>query len=157
MTDPREPLWASSLADESRPDYDDVIVRVLDEPDEPRRAEPPPREPGERPPLLALGLLAGVFLLGLLIATPGRTSWTVEDVPSYWGEIPMTCHTVRLEQDAPRAAEWFWCRSLGGRRLPPGLYESPESQWTSDLTRRVARENRIRITEDGDLSGWARY
>jgi hypothetical protein len=156
--DQREPLWASSLADQPRPNHDDGVVRVLDDPKE----IPPP--PGDlqrvRRRRLILGVVAAIGLVALLISvrstSEGRRWLTIQDVPSYWGDIPMMCHTVRLEQDE-RAVEWFWCRAVGGRRLPPGLYRSPDSQWTSDITRRPARQSRVRISRDGEVVGWATY
>lgn len=152
--DQRRPLWAGSLADQPRSDYDDVIVRVLEEPEE---APPPPRDrrPAGRGSLVA-GVLLTIGIAALVIALDRPQSLTVADVPSYWGDVPMTCHTARLEQD-DGAIEWFWCRAVGGRSLPPGLYRSPESQWISDITRRRARESRIRISADGEVAGWARY
>jgi hypothetical protein len=152
--DRRKPLWASSLADEPRPDYD-VIARVLEEPED----DPPP-PPDDRPParwpMPILGAAAAMGFLALLLVLGGRGSLTIADVPSSWGEIPMTCHTTRLEQD-DRAFEWFRCRSTGGLSLPPGLYRSPESQWSSDITRHPATESRIQISPDGEAEGWAAY
>jgi hypothetical protein len=68
----------------------------------------------------------------------------------------MTCETVRLEQ-GERALEWFRCRALDGGTLPPGLYRSPQSQWTSDITRRDAVANEMEISPEGVLTGWAAY
>jgi hypothetical protein len=152
-----KPLWASGLADHPLSNYDDVIVRVLEEEPEETPAPPPsPAPQPSRPPRLLpkLGAALAVAVLVMVLDSPGAL--TVQDVPSYWGEIPMNCHTVRLEED-DASAEWFWCRAAGGRPLPPGLYESPESQWTSDITRREAKVSRIRISRDGEVAGWAGY
>jgi hypothetical protein len=154
--DRRKPLWASSLADQPRPDYD-VIARILEEPeDDPHDPPPPQDQPPARWPMPVLGLAAVLGVIALLIALDGRGSLTIADVPSNWGEIPMTCHTARLEQD-DRALEWFRCRATGGLTLPPGVYPSPESQWSSDITREPATESRIQISPDGEAEGWAAY
>jgi hypothetical protein len=68
----------------------------------------------------------------------------------------MTCETARFEQDA-RAFELFECHALDGATLPYGVYETPESQWTSDLTRQNAIENVIVISREGQLKGMAVY
>ena len=154
--DPGGPLWASSLADRPRSDYDDVIVRVLEEPEKETPA-PPAREPQPgRRRTLVLGVLGWLGVVSLVIALERPGPLTITEVPSGWFDIPMTCHTVRLERE-DSAVELFNCRALGGRRLPPGLYRSPKSQWTSDITRRDAKESRIRISPDGELVGSARY
>jgi hypothetical protein len=151
----RKPLWAGWKEEEPQDDFADVIVRVFEEEDEPVEAPPPPAAPPQpRSPWLALPVTLAVVGLALLLAPSG--SWQIADVPSGWGDVPMTCDTLRIEK-GDQAAEFFSCRALGGRPLPPGLYESPESQWTSDITRRDARESRIRIPRDGRLSGWAVY
>lgn len=154
--DPGGPLWASSLADQPRPDYDDVIVRVLEEPEEAGPTAPRERQPPAGRRTLLVGVLAWLGAVSLVIALERPGPLTIADVPSGWFDIPMTCHTVRLERE-DGAEELFNCRALGGRRLPPGLYRSPRSQWTSDITRRDAKESRIRISPDGELVGWARY
>jgi hypothetical protein len=152
--DRREPLWASSLADQPRLDHDDVVARVLDEPEE------IPPTPGDQPrprrPTLFLGAVAAIGILALLAVLEGGGRLTIDDLPSSWGDIPMTCHTGRLEQ-GERAVEWFNCRAVGGRTPAPGVYRSPASQWTSDVTRRDARESWIRISDDGVVVGWAKY
>jgi hypothetical protein len=151
----REPLWASGLASQPRPDYD-VIVRVLD--DEPDDEPLGPQEPQPSPPsrrVVVAGAVAIVVLL-LAIATEGRGSLMIVDVPSGWGEVDMTCRTERLEE-GDRAVERFWCRAIGGRPLPAGTYRSPGSQWTSDITRRDAEESWVRISRDGEVEGWATY
>lgn len=153
----REPLWASGLASQPRPDYD-VIVRVLDdEPDD----DPSPSGPDSRPSpppsrRSVVAAVVAVIVLLLAIAAEGRGSLLIEDVPSGWGEVDMTCRTERLEE-GDRAVERFWCRAVGGRALPAGTYRSPRSQWTSDITRRPAQESRVRISPDGDVEGWATY
>jgi hypothetical protein len=157
----RRPLWAGPIADEPRHGYEDVVVRVLEEEPEELPPPPPPTQPSrDQPPAErrspAPWLLTVLAVVGLTIALEGRGSITIVDVPSFWGDVPMTCHTVRVERDEG-AVEWFRCRAVGGRPLPAGVYRSPESQWTSDITRRDARESRIRIWPDGDVVGWARY
>jgi hypothetical protein len=158
MSDPRRPLWASGLADEPRSGYDDVVVRVLEE--EPEEAPPQPQReepaPDRKRRSLVPALLGVLAFVAVVIALEGRGPLTIADVPSYWGDVPMTCDTIRVE-DGDRAIEYFQCRALGGRRLPPGLYSSPESQWRSDLTRQAADQSRIRISRDGEVVGWARY
>ena len=155
-TDQPEPLWASSLADQTRPDYDDVIVRVLEEEAE----EAPPAPAGDQQPLgrrpLVIGIVAATAAFVLAIALEREGSMTIAEVPSYWEDVPMTCHTVRLEEDE-RAIEMFRCRAVGGRSLPPGLYRTPDARWMSDITRRAARASQIRISPDGDVTGWATY
>ena len=154
----REPLWASSLADQPRPD-DDVIARVVEEPED---DDPPAsvRQPRERPPAgrraLAVGAVAAVGIGVLATALEGRGAMLIETVPSGWGDVPMSCDTVRIEQ-GDRAVERFRCRAVGGRPLPAGSYHSPESQWTSDITRRNARRSHVVISDDGDVEGWATY
>ena len=154
--DQKEPLWADSLADQPRPDYD-VIVRVLEEEPEDEAPPPPPREPREPPGprriLAALGLL---LVVAVLIAREGDGALTIADVPSGWGDVPMSCDTVRLERDE-RAVEHFTCRAIGGRPLPAGTYRSPESQWTSDISRRDADSSHVKISKDGEVVGWATY
>lgn len=149
--DPYEPLWADSLAHQRRPD---VIARVVEEPDD----DPPPprdRRPAARRPLVFAALPLGFVLIALLaLRTSG--SLTLQEVPSYWNDIPMTCDTLRLERDA-RAWEWFECRALGGGSLPQGTYDGPEARWTSDITRGRARTSRIRISPTGELVGRATY
>ena len=68
----------------------------------------------------------------------------------------MRCDTARIQQTG-RALELFRCRATGGGTLPTGVYRSPRSQWTSDLTRIDARVNLIEIFPDGELVGWAAY
>jgi hypothetical protein len=161
---PPEPLWASSLKDQPR--HDDVTVHVVRE--EPEAATPRlrrPAEPERKAPSgdapfalrgIVLGTLAAVVVIALVTLLADRGSLTVKDVPSSWGDVSMTCKTTRLEQDG-HAFELFNCHADRGGTLPPGVYRSPESQWTSDLTRRDARANAIRITPDGQLYGWAVY
>jgi hypothetical protein len=148
-----EPLWATSLAREPR--------RVEDVPRPP--APEPVRDtpaPEQGPPLVGVRVLAAVALAGLVVVLTaslvGRNSFSIGDVPSAWGDVKMRCHTARFEQDG-RAVELFRCHAVGGGTLPAGLYESPESLWTSDVTRIDARANEIRIFPDGKLVGWAAY
>jgi hypothetical protein len=159
-----EPLWASSLATQPRPD--DVTVHVVererDEKPPRRRPEGPrPQEPGRPPrqaPARRRQIAAGVALLAVLAAvlaaSTGRAS--IADLSSSWDDISMTCRTLRME-DGPRALEVFSCRSDDGRRLPTGTYASPRTVWQSDVDRREAVATRIRITPGGDLTGWALY
>ena len=86
----------------------------------------------------------------------GEGSLIIEDVPSGWGDVPMICDTERLA-DGDRAIERFWCRAVGGRELPTGTFRSPGSQWRSDITRLPAKRSLVRISEDGEVEGWAIY
>ena len=158
---PPEPLWASSLKDQPR--HDDVTVHVVREErgaPAPRPRRPPPDAPAGDAPFalrgIVLGTLAAVVVIAIATLLADRGSLIVKDVPSSWGDVSMTCKTTRLEQDG-HAFELFNCHADRGGTLPPGVYRSPESQWTSDLTRRDARANVIRITPDGQLYGWAAY
>ena len=157
--DRREPLWASSLADRRPVDHDDVIVRVTVVADEEDvagapGAEPPPRQ--RRRPPFAGAIVGAMAAVAVVLALLDGDGWTFGDVPSYWERVPMTCETLRVERD-DGAGEWFSCRAIGGGRLPPGLYLTPDSQWRSDITGRPARRSRIRISRDGELEGWAAY
>ena len=129
-----------------------MIVRVLEE--EPEEV-PSPSSPRRRRPLV-LGTVGALGLVALVVAQGGGGRLIAEEVPSGWGDVEMTCDTLRLEKDG-RAIERFTCRALGGQPLPAGLYESPESQWTSDITRVQAKKSRIRISPDGEVEGWATY
>ena len=156
MTEGREPLWASSLADQP-PRYDDVSVswELEEEPKAPK-APKPPKEPRDRRLLPGLLIVLGVvFAFALAALTDGGTL-AVDDLPSGWGDTPMICKTARI-QDGGAAFEMFRCHAVGGGVLPPGVYRSPESQWTSDFTRRDARASEIRIGTDGEVHGWAAY
>ena len=152
--DQREPLWASSLADQPRREAEPARVRAPADSQE--RPAPSITREREGRPLVALGALAAVTIVALAIALAGDKWMTVEDLPSAWGDVPMTCETMRLEQ-GDRALEWFRCYAVGGGALPPGVYRSPVSQWTSDVTRRDAVVNEIEIAPDGELTGWAAY
>lgn len=156
--DGRKPLWADSLADQPRADYDDVVIRVLeDEPEEDVRPAPARRERApERRRVPRWAVVAAAVMLLLAVAFEGRGSITIEDAPSYWGDVPMRCDTVRLAA-GDEAVEQFTCRAVGGRSLPPGLYRSPDARWNSDLTGQRARQSRIRISPDGEVTGWATY
>ena len=154
---PPEPLWFNWKGDRDPPEHDDVTVRVLVEPEEDEEDGPSPAEqPRERRPALVLAALAALGIVLLAIGLRDRTSLTIAHVPSFWTDVPMICHTGRVDEDG-RGIEWFECRAVGDRPLPPGLYSTPESQWTSDLTREDARETRIRISPDGEVAGWAVY
>jgi hypothetical protein len=151
--DKREPLWASSLADEPQRTCD----AVSPEPDETQEVPPRPiAEPRFRPRALAFGGLAVTAMVVLAMLAADRGSFEFEDVPSFWEDIEMTCRTARFERDG-RALEVFRCQAVRGGTLPPGIYRSPDAQWTSDLTRRDARANAIEISPDGELTGWATY
>lgn len=156
--DGRKPLWASGLADQPRADFDDVVVRVVeDEPEEDARPQPPrPERPPGRGRVPAWVAIPAVVVFGLAIAFEGRGSMRIDEVPSFWGDVPMTCDTVRLAR-GDRAVERFTCRAVGDGRLPPGLYRSPDARWSSDFTGRPARSSRIRISRDGEVTGWATY
>jgi hypothetical protein len=164
MTD-RKPLWASSLADQPQSAHDDVIVRVLeDEPDEaPLESPRPVPQPSGRRRLLDADAVLPAALAAVCIAMPGLVlqgpgSLTIKTVPSSWGDVPMKCHTVRVDAgERGRALERFRCRAVDDLPLPPGLYLSPESQWFSDITSRSSRESRVRITPDGEVTGTATY
>jgi hypothetical protein len=155
--DQRKSLWADPPAHQSERDSD-VVARVL--PEEPEESSPRTDEPRSirplRPRVLAIGVLMGIVIVAVAAAVAGRGSPTVEEVPSFWEDVPMTCKTTRLEQ-GDRAVELFRCHALRGGPLPPGVYRSPDSRWTSDLNRRDARANAMEITADGELKGWAAY
>jgi hypothetical protein len=146
--DRHEPLWASSLADQPRREEDFAPVAPV------KRAAPTRRRPGQG----AAAVVAIVAVVAVLLMAPlaERSALLIEDVPSYWGDVQMTCHTARFADD-DRALELFNCRAIDGGTLPPGVYGSPDDTWTSDITRRDARVNRIRISPDGALTGWAAY
>lgn len=133
-----------------------MIVRVLEE--EPENVPAAPtgeRGPRRRLPLV-LGTVATLAVGAVALAQDGSGSLTFEEVPSGWEDVPMTCDTMRIER-GNRAIERFRCRALGGRPLPVGVFRPPGSTWTSDITRRPARDSRIEISEDGDVVGWAIY
>jgi hypothetical protein len=144
-----EPLWASSLADQPRR-HEDVVRPQLTA--VPRETQP---RVGQRA-IALVGLAAVITVVALAASLTGRSGLAIEDVPSFWGDVQMTCHTARFTQDQ-RALELFRCHAVDGGTLPPGVYTSPEATWTSDITRRDARVNRIRISPDGELTGWAAY
>src|SRR4051794_13356896 len=131
----RRSLWADPLAHEpERPA--DVVARVI--PEEPEEPQPQPPEPeadaeSPRPVGLAVALAVAALLATVMVALAANQttglSVKVEDVPSRWEDVPMRCHTARLAQGG-RAVELFRCRALGGGVLPPGVYRSPDSQWT---------------------------
>jgi len=100
--------------------------------------------------LVALGVLFGVIVSGQ------SSRVTISDLESYWGNVEMTCATVRVEEDG-RALEVFRCRAQGAGRLPPGAYRPPESNWNSDFDRRPAADHAIRISSTGEVLGWALY
>lgn len=146
------PLWADALAEQPDRGFDDVFAEIV------------PEEPEETPrdsPLSALrvpaAFVTAVVLTAAAVATSTRDiDVTFTEVPSAWGQVPMECATTRLEQ-GPRALELFRCRAVGAGRLPPGRYGSPESQWTSDITRVDAVVSRIVIERSGQMEGWAVY
>ena len=137
-------LWAGH-EDEPPPEEE-----VAKEPEQPPRPDAPRRIPNK-----VVIVAAVVGLLVALAAVPDRGTLLVDDVPSAWGNVPMRCYTARIENPG-RALELFRCRALGGAPLPAGLYRSPESSWTSDITRIDARRNEMRISRDV-LTGWAVY
>ena len=154
----RKSLWADPLPEEPRPNAD-VVARVLpEEPEEPKPS-PPARQPSPQrvhPPALVVGFALAFTIVALASLMGDRGSLSVEDVPSFWGDVPMTCKTARIVQ-GPRALEMFRCHALTGESLPAGFYRSPTDQWTSDITRRPAAENAMEISRDGELRGWAAY
>jgi len=150
-----ESLWARSRGHEP-PGLDDVIVRW-------EREEPEASAPGadgqpvrRRALAVAAGVIAAIAVVALTAALPGRGFPSVVDVPSYWGDVTMSCRTARFEQ-GERALELFRCHAVDGGRLPPGVYRTPDARWTSDITRREARASGIEISRDGRLTGWAAY
>jgi hypothetical protein len=148
-------LWADPLPQPER--EPDVVARVLpDEPEEPDGSPPPSEAPQRRPRGMVIGVLAAVILVLLATARSGGGTLAVEDVPSSWDEVPMTCRTARFEERA-RAIELFSCRALGIGSLPPGVYRSPSARWNSDITRREARANGMTISPEEMLKGWAIY
>ena len=150
---PREPLWATSLAQQPVPEAE----WPLPEPED--IEEVPPRSDVRRPAhtrVLAVGALVAVAVGALTAVLAGGSSLKLVEVPSYWGDVPMTCETMRVEQ-VGRAFEWFLCRAVAGCRLPPGVYRSPDARWTSDLTGRPAYVNEIEISPYGEVTGWAAY
>jgi hypothetical protein len=151
----RRSLWADPPPDERPPD---VVARVLpDEPEEPPTAPPeaPARQP-VRPRALAIGAVAALVIVVIASAISARGSLVVEDVPSSWGDVPMTCKTARFEEGG-LAVELFRCHAVGDGKLPAGIYQSPDSLWTSDITRVDARANAMVISRNGQLKGWAAY
>jgi hypothetical protein len=152
--DQRKSLWADPLADEPERESD-VVARVLPDDPEPSPPRAHPRK-SVRPRAFALGMLGAIVVVALATAQAGGGSLAVDDVPSAWNEVPMTCKTARFEQGR-RALELFRCHALGGGTLPPGVYRSPDSLWTSDITRRDARANVMEISPEGELRGWAAY
>ncbi len=147
-----KPLWADLPPDEPDP-YADVTSRWTYDQDEPESADPAPQEPGRG---RAIGLAAASLVAGVLVVLAMTTgsAFSVQTVPSGWGDIPMRCETVRVD-DGDHALETFSCRATDSSRLPPGRYESPDSQWTSDITREDARASVVEISGDGKLSGVA--
>lgn len=148
--DRREPLWASSLAEEEpRPDYDAVFE--FEEPAAPEEVvEPSPL------PWIAVILLTALVMVGVTLALSDRSTLVVQDVPSFWGSIPMNCHTARLTQQG-NAVELFRCHATDGETLPPGRYRSPDAQWNSDLTGEASLASIMVISPEGELRGWAAY
>jgi hypothetical protein len=152
--DRREPLWASSLADQPQREPDVFVRWERDEPEPP----PPRAEVARRPAGVWAWLAAAAALLlaaAVVSALTRGGSVAVVTVPSYWDDIPMTCRTARVAH-GPRGIELFECRAPSGE-LPPGVYRSPDSQWSSDLTRQRALVDGIVISDDGVARGWAVY
>jgi hypothetical protein len=148
-------LWADPQPDESGPPSD-VVARVVPEEPEPAAAPAAAEDAAPqpvRPGALAIGVLVSLAIIAL---ASSRGSLEFKDVPSYWDQTPMTCQTTRIEQGA-RSFELFNCHALGSGVLPPGIYQSPDSLWNSDITRREALANGMEISPDGTLTGWAAY
>ena len=140
--EPYEPLWAEALRGKPAP-----------KPEAPAKPKPPSFPAGTAlamVALVALGVLFGV------IVNAQSSRVTIADLESYWGNVEMTCATVRIEEDG-RTLEIFRCRALGAGRLPPGAYGPPESNWNSDFDRRRAADHAIRISPAGEVLGWALY
>ncbi len=145
--EPYQPLWATGLARPARPP----------EP-EPEPEPEPPRPPAPRFPArfaAVTAVAASAVLLAAALLGRGAGDVSVADLPSAWGDIPMTCATTRIE-GATKTIELFRCRAEAGS-LPPGLYRSPGTIWSSDVDRRPSLEHRIRISPSGRLTGSAVY
>lgn len=143
-------LWADSPAEQPG----DAYLDIFRERDAAPPVAPPSDERATRALFLGMGCLTAVLLIALNLADRG--SFTVARTPSAWGDIPMTCEAVRVQRQGA-AIELFSCRAVDAGRLPPGLYRSPQSRWTSDITRRDAFANMIRIAPGGRMNGWAVY
>jgi hypothetical protein len=159
----REPLWASSLARQPRAGDDVVATWERDDDDDDDEPSPPPAPAPAAatvhdfwPQAIALGAALFAVLVLVAAALTSSGTLTVRDVSSGWDDVPMTCRTLRLE-DGDRALEAFRCHAVGAGRLPPGVYRSPDSQWTSDITRRDALADAMRISRSGVLTGVAVY
>src|SRR4051812_47570077 len=99
MADDREsyePLWATGLARRPRP---------------PEPAPEPPPPPERRFPIWPAAVVAALLILISVTARSGRV--TVADLPSAWGDIPMTCATARIVGRS-KTVEVFHCRALVG-------------------------------------------
>jgi hypothetical protein len=144
LTEP--PLWSGRLAQPREDAYDDVFAP-------PPEPEEPPRR--DRRLAVATGILAVVAIVLLIVASNLGTS-QLRELASSWSGEPMRCTTARFER-GDHAFELFACHAVAGGELPPGVYRTPETQWTSDLTRRDAFANVIEISPRGELSGWALY
>ncbi len=141
--EPYEPLWAEGLARKPAPKPE------------------VPAKPGTRsfPAGLALAMVALVAfgaLLGVIFSGQSSSRYTIADLQSYWGNVKMTCATVRIEED-DGTLEIFRCHAQGAGRLPPGAYRPPESNWNSDFDRRPAADHAIKISPTGEVLGWALY
>ena len=149
-----KPLWADLPPDEPDP-YADVSMQWTVEEGEPEQVDSAPQEP---PRPRQIGSVAALALAGVVVALAARAgnTFSAETVPSAWGDIAMRCDTMRLKSGA-KAVEAFSCRATDGSQLPPGRYESPETQWTSDITREDALTSVIEISGDGELNGVATY
>jgi len=140
--EPYKPLWAESLRREGSPKSEAA-------------AKPKPPSVRASPALAIVALVMFGVLLGVIVSDdPSRV--TFAELPSYWGNVEMTCATVRVGEDG-RALEYFLCKAQGAGQLPPGDYRPPETNWRSDFDRRPATDHAIRISPNGVVLGWARY
>jgi hypothetical protein len=140
--EPYEPLWAEGLR-----------RKPALKPEAPAKPKTPSFPAG--PALAIVALVAFGVLFGVIVSAQ-FSRVTIADLESYWGNVEMTCATVRIEEDH-RTLEAFRCHAQGAGQLPPGAYRPPESNWNSDFDRRPAADHAIRISPTGEVLGWALY
>jgi len=141
--EPYEPLWAEGLR-----------RKPALKPEAPAKPEAPSFPAG--PALAMVAVVACGVLFGVIFSAQSSSRFTIADLESYWGNVEMTCATVRIEED-DRALEIFRCHAQGAGQLPPGTYRPPESNWNSDFDRRPAADHAIKISPTGEVLGWALY
>jgi len=141
--EPYEPLWAEGLRGKPAPK---------------REAPAKPKTPSfpAGPALAIVALVAFGVLFGVSVSARSSSRVTIADLESYWGNVEMTCATVRIQED-DRTVEIFRCHEQGAGQLPPGAYRPPESNWNSDFDRRPAADHAIKISPTGEVLGWALY